>query len=170
MRNSYLRRSIVIPAIAVAAVLIAGMAAGTAFAQVQNKATTDIKGSIDVRGTMQNYIKDNLKVSFATAADTAAAQVKNGTMVSGNLGIVEGFLVYKFFIVNSDTHTGNMVIVDAGNGQVLYTSDDIQMNAHGVGMLVGHGFGGHGLKDHGFQSQGWRSQPAFQTPPKGTQS
>lgn len=170
MGNPYLRKSIVIPTVAVAAVLITVLAAGTAYAQEQNKTTPSIKGSVDVRGTMQNYIKDNLKVSFATAADTAAAQVNNGTVVSGNLGVVQGYLAYKFFVVNPDTHVGHMVIVDAGNGQVLYTSGDIQMNGHGMGMFGGHGFDGHGFKGHGFQGHGWRNQTAPQTAPQGTQS
>lgn len=166
--NLFLRRSIVIPAVAIAAVLIAALAAGTAFAQEQtnNNTMSSIKGSVDVRGTMQNYIKDNLKISFATAANTAAAQVQNGTIVSGNLGIVQGFLAYKFFIVNEDTHAGRMVVVDAGNGQVLYTSGDMHaMNGFGMGTM-----GGHGLKGHGLHGNGWPNHAAPKPVPQGTQS
>lgn len=174
MAHPYLRKGIVIPAVAIVAVLAVALVAGTAFAQEQNKTTAmmpNIKGSVDVKGTLHNYIKDNLKVSFSTAADTAAAQVQNGTIVSGNLGIVQGYLAYKFFAVNTDTHVGKMVIVDAGNGQVLYTSGDIQMNGHGMGMFGGNGGYGHGFKGHGFQGPGWQqNHPAPQPSPQGTQS
>lgn len=175
--NSYLRKGIVIPAVAVAAVLIAALAAGTAFAQEQqqtnNQTMSSIKGSVDVKGTMQNYIKDNLKVSFATAADTAAAQVQNGTLVSGNLGIVQGYLAYKFFIVNSDTHIGHMVVVDAGNGQVLYTSSDMHVGG-GMMMMNGYGmgsmFGGHGFKGHAVHGDIWQKHAVPAPMPQGTQS
>jgi uncharacterized membrane protein YkoI len=172
MANPYLRKGIVIPAVAIVAVLAVALVAGTAFAQEQNKTTAmmpNIKGSVDVKGTLHNYIKDNLKVSFATAADTAAAQV-NGTIVSGNLGIVQGYLAYKFFAVNSDTHVGQIVVVDAGNGQVLYTSGDIQMNGHGMGMFGGYGGYGHGFKGQGFHGPGWQNHAAPQPSPQGTQS
>ncbi|AIC16970.1 PepSY domain-containing protein [Nitrososphaera viennensis] len=166
MGNPYLRKSVVIPAVAVAAVLITALAAGTAFAQEQNKTAPSIKGSVDVKGTVQNYIKDNLKVSFTAAADTAAAQVANGTIVSGNLGVVQGYLAYKFFVVNADTQVGHIVVVDAGNGQVLHTSGDIQMGGgRGIGM-----FGGHGFKGHGFHGYGSWNHAAPESGPQGTQS
>ncbi len=171
--NSYLRKSIVIPAVAVAAVLIAALAAGTAFAQEQQSTSqtmSGIKGSVDVRGTMQNYIKDNLKVSFASAANTAAAQFENGTVVSGNLGIVQGYLVYKFTIVDPDTHTGHMVVVDAGNGQVLYTSGDMHMGGRIMMNGMGSMFGGHGFKGPAVHGNVWQKHAVPAPMPQGTQS
>ena len=39
----------------------------------------------------------------------------------------QGYLVYKFFAINPTNQTGYKTIVDAGNGAVLYKSEDIKM-------------------------------------------
>jgi uncharacterized membrane protein YkoI len=113
-----------------------------------------INGTVNVGQQMKNFINDNLKVTLAQASDTAAKQVAGGKgiVVSGNLGVVQGYLVYKLHVVNPTDQTAQMVIVDAGNGQVLYTSPSMQMGAFGAPMFGGHE--GHGWKGHGFGG-GW---------------
>jgi hypothetical protein len=67
------------------------------------------------------------------------------------LGVVQGYLVYTFFIVNGQD--GHLIIVDAGNGKVLYTSQSQTMGSFGpplfgpFGLWRTAGFGGfwHGL-------------------------
>ena len=68
-------------------------------------------------------------------------------------------LAYTYFVVNPINRTGHKVIVDAGNGKVLYTSEGLLMASlasswkghgswHGFeGSWKGHGPGGywHGL-------------------------
>jgi uncharacterized membrane protein YkoI len=81
-----------------------------------------ITGSINVIQTTKNIIKDTLNISFSQAADIAGKQITNGTVIGGHLGVVQGYLVYTFFGVNSGTQTAYHTIIDAGNGKVLYTS------------------------------------------------
>ena len=111
-----------------------------------------ITGSISVEQTAANLMKDNLKVSFQQASEIAAKQIANGTIVGGHLGVVQGYLVYTFFVLNPQNQTGQLTIVDAGNGKVLYTSQGVSRGSFGqspgfgpfgtFGPLVGHGFGG----------------------------
>ena len=111
-----------------------------------------ITGSISVEQTATNFMKDNLKVSFPQASEIAAKQITNGTIVGGHLGVVQGYLVYTFFVLNPQTQTGHLTIVDAGNGKVLYTSQGVSRGSFdqspGFGPLgtfgpsVGRGSGG----------------------------
>jgi len=144
----------------VALVILTGMfvayPAITAVSAVQPTNTTmalgyrgqlpNITGSVNVGQTAKSFIKDNLKVSFSQAADIAGKQITNGTVVGGHLGVVQGYLVYKFFAVNPTTHTGYLTIVDAGNGKVLYTSQGQQMGgSSGTPEAMGGAFGGRTL-------------------------
>jgi hypothetical protein len=90
-----------------------------------------INGSVNAGQTVKNFIKDNLKVSFVQASEIAEKQIANGTIVGGHLGVVQGYLVYTFFVVNVQDHTGHLIIVDAGNGKVLYTSQAQIMGSFG---------------------------------------
>lgn len=100
-----------------------------------------LNGSINVREQSNQFIQDNVQVPFATALETAQAEVGNGTAISGNLGVVQGYLVYIFKLANFDAQTSRTVIVDAGNGSVLYTSGDMPLYFGGLGC--GGGGGGH---------------------------
>ena len=144
--SKLLSKKVLVPAavITVTAVFLTGMLAVyptvAAVGQSMNTTTTmapgygrqmpNITGSVNVGQTAKSFIKDNLKVSFSQAADIAGKQITNGTVVGGHLGVVQGYLVYKFFAVNPTTHTGYLTIVDAGNGKVLYTSQGQQMGGH----------------------------------------
>jgi len=111
-----------------------------------------ITGSINVEQTATNLMKDNLKVSFLQASEIAAKQIVNGTIVGGHLGVVQGYLVYTFFVLNPQNQTGHLTIVDAGNGKILYTSQGVSRGSFGqspvfgpfgtIGPWVGSGFGG----------------------------
>ncbi len=79
----------------------------------------NITGSINVFKVLQ----DNVKVSFTDAANTAQKQVSGGTVVGGHLGIVQRYLVYTFTVIDTANNTAHMVIVDAGNGKVLYNNN-----------------------------------------------
>ena len=81
-----------------------------------------IVGSVNVGQSAINFLKDNLKVSFLQASEIAGKQVPNGTIVTGHLGVARGYLIYTFFIVNTQNQTRNLIMVDAGNAKVLYTS------------------------------------------------
>jgi hypothetical protein len=129
----------------------------------ENGQLPKITGSINVMQATKSVIKDNLKVPFPQAADIAGKQITNGTIIGGHLGIVQGYLVYTFFAVNSGTHTGYLTIIDAGNGKVLYTSPGLQMGGDFSGIqesLGPHGLaGGFGHGPFGFGQ--WRSPWGF---------
>jgi uncharacterized membrane protein YkoI len=111
-----------------------------------------ITGSISVEQIATNLMKDNLKVSFPQASEIAAKQIVNDTIVGGHLGVVQGYLVYTFFVLNPQNQTGHLTIVDAGDGKVLYTSQGVSKDSFGqspvfgrfgtVGPWVGRGIGG----------------------------
>jgi uncharacterized membrane protein YkoI len=136
-----------------------------------NPMRTDIpqlNGSVNVQQQANQFIQDNVQVPFATALESAQAEVGNGTAISGRLGVVQGYLVYIFKIANFDAETSRIVIVDAGNGAVLYTSGDMPLHFGGLGCGdsgggVGHhkGFGNHwGNHDRGGTSDNNSSQPS----------
>jgi uncharacterized membrane protein YkoI len=105
-----------------------------------------LNGSVNIRDQANQFLRDSVQVPFATALETAQAQVGNGTAISGSLGVVQGYLVYIFKLANFDAETSRIVIVDAGNGSVLYTSGDMPLHFGGLGCGGGHGgaFGGGG--------------------------
>ena len=106
-----------------------------------------------------NAIKNNLHTSFVQAADTASKQFNKSTeIVGGHLGVEQGYLVYEFIAMNTLNYAGYKIIVDAGNGDILSTSDGIQIKnyfdryigpdrVHGLhGFMREHGYG------HGYHS------------------
>lgn len=94
----------------------------------------NITGSINV----PKLLNDQVKVVFSDAAKTAESQVDGGKVVGGHIGIVQGYLVYSFKVANPDSQTSYIVIVDAGNGKVLYKSEGFHMGSMGDHF----GFGG----------------------------
>lgn len=100
-----------------------------------------LNGSVNLEQQANQFIQDNLRVPFATALETAQAEVENGTAISGRIGVVQGYLVYIFKVANFDAETSRIVVVDVGNGAVLYTSEDMPLH---YGALGGYGCGdGH---------------------------
>ena len=156
---------------ALSAVLVASSLA-QATAQVQQQrmmmmsfgeGMPQINGSVSVANEASNFINENVNVSFVEAAQTAQGQVTNGTVLGGHLNIVQGYLVYTFFVANTGSQTGHSVIVDAGNGDVLHTSEGQSFGSFGHPMMFGpwSGHGGfgesHGLgKPHWFGGGMWR--------------
>ncbi len=106
----------------------------------------EINGSVNVGDQIKNFFKEGTKVPFTTAAETAQKQIANGKVLGGHLGVTQGYLTYTYFLVDPAKENGYKVIVDAGNGKVLYTSEGQSMasfgswKGHGVGPW--HGFGG----------------------------
>lgn len=104
-----------------------------------------INGSASVANETSNLINENVRVPFVAVAQTAQVQVTNGTVLGGHLGVVQGYLVYKFFVANTANQTGHLTVIDAGNGDVLYTSESQPLDSFGhsmYGRSGGHGLGG----------------------------
>lgn len=117
--------------------------------QQQQQSMPQLNGSVNVRDAAKAFLRDNAKVPFSTALSTAQGAVSNGTVVGGQLTIAQGYLVYAFKVANFDAGTSKIVIVDAGNGSVLYTSGDMLLHfgggfGGGYGCARGHSFGHHG--------------------------
>ncbi len=127
-----------------------------ALAQTSNSTGTNgtttptIKGSVSISNATNAFVKANVKIDFNTAANTAKAQMPNSVVIGGRLSNVQGYLVYSITVANYDAGTSRIVIVDAGNGSVLYTSSDMPLYNGGVGGGCHHGGfgGGYGMGHH----------------------
>jgi uncharacterized membrane protein YkoI len=102
-----------------------------------------INGSVSVANETIAFINENVNVSFVEAAETAQRQVTNGTLLGGHIGVVQGYLAYKFFVADMDNQMGRLVVVDAGNGNVLFTSEGKAFGSFGHPMMFGPWEGGH---------------------------
>ena len=150
---------------AVSAILVASSIAQTTTAQQQQyrqRMMTEmmgwsgegiipqINGSVSVVNETSNFINENVKVPFITAAQTAQGQGANGTVFGGHLGVVQGYLVYKFFVVaNNANQAGHLTVIDAGNGDMLYTSEGQPLGSFGHSSIFGPRSGG------GYGDGGW---------------
>ena len=185
------QKKVLIPAIIGAGILlsaafIVGLPIGNSWAQQLGMNKTNItdtsqygeipkiNGSVNVREGIKNFFAENAKIPFITAAQSAQDQVDNGTVMGGHIGVTQDYLTYTYFVVNPINDTALKVIVDAGNGQVLSTSEIRHMGSMDKSMFgsfggglgrepegfgpFGHGFGpfGHGFGPFGgdFGSQG----------------
>jgi uncharacterized membrane protein YkoI len=175
-----MNKKVLIPVILGAGVLLSAIFLASPFvytwAQLQQQTVTNntqmreergiaipqINGSISVGDNIQNFLKENAKLSFVAAAETAQDQITNGTVLEGHLGVTQGYLTYTYFVVDPTKETTHKVIIDAGNGQILHTSEgrpigSLDQQTFGLlGPWKGHGFGGpwhHGFGGpwhHGF--------------------
>ncbi|MEO9296205.1 MAG: hypothetical protein ABI347_11490 [Nitrososphaera sp.] len=171
MTNNLVSKKVLVPAaiaVAVALVVLAVPPAIAAASSGQGMAMGQmpkINGTVNAGQAMKDYINENVKVTLSQASDTAAKQVSNGRAVAGHLGVVQGYLVYTVFVVDgsssSSSQQGSMVIVDAGNGSVLYKSEAMAPLGPFGGPMFGHGgwhAGGPG-KWHGFGPGMWHDAP-----------
>jgi len=103
----------------------------------QQPATT-IHGSLKISSILDQIISK----SGTTLADATskAASTANGNAVSSRLAVVQGYLVYEVRVLSDDGM--HVVIIDAGNGDVLFTSP---AQAFGGGHLFGEE---HHFKHH----------------------
>jgi uncharacterized membrane protein YkoI len=109
-----------------------------------------INGSVSLANETSNFINENVKVPFVAAAQTAQGQVANGTVLGGHLGVVQGYLVYKVFVADTANQAGHLTVIDAGNGDVLYTSEGQPLGSFGHSSIFGPWSGGR----HGHE-RGW---------------
>lgn len=120
-----------------------------------------INGSVNVRDGIKNFFTESTNTPFTTGAQTAQDQIANGTVLGGHIGVTQGYLTYTYLVVDPTNDTVHKVIVDAGNGQVLYTSEGKQVGSWDQSMFesfgqgrghegFGGGGGGFGPFGHGF--------------------
>ena len=119
-----------------------------------------VNGSVNVRDGIKSFLVENTKVPFITGAQTAQDQIANGTVLGGHIGMTQGYLTYTYLVVSPTNDTAHKVIVDAGNGQVIHTSEGKQLGSVARSMFgsfgegIGHErlgvIGGFGPFGHGF--------------------
>jgi uncharacterized membrane protein YkoI len=120
--------------------------------QQQQFTTNDLNGSVNIVDDISNYLKESTKIPFTTATETAQQQITNGTVLGGHLGVTRGYLTYAYLVVNPIDETLHKVIIDAGNGQVLGTSEGPSLDS--FGLAESRGFG-HWRGHHGFFGGFW---------------
>ena len=116
MTNTLKNKKIVIPAViglASLAVVLTVFSPILAIAESPTNAsqTPQITGSVNVAETMKTFIKEHRTISLSVAASTAENQVTNGTAIGGHVGISQGYLVYNFFVVDTENETGYKIMM-----------------------------------------------------------
>lgn len=86
----------------------------------------EIEGSANLAEALKNFIQENRNVAFSEAVITAENELSDSTIVKGKFGKVQGYLVYTFLGVDNEEQAKHLII-DAGNGKVLYESDPFSM-------------------------------------------
>jgi uncharacterized membrane protein YkoI len=139
-------------------------AAGTRQGNLPN-ALPNITGSIPLGSTISGAISSKVKTTLSEATITAQKTV--GSNSSATLAFIRplnGYLVYDIHVRNNSNNTPYAVIVDPGNGKVLYkqalpSSSSLSTAGH-AGMfgkdMTGPFFGGHG---GGYRSHGMMMGP-----------
>jgi uncharacterized membrane protein YkoI len=120
-----------------------------------NASNINITGSIPLHSTISEAIYSKVKTALSDAVTIAQKAV--GSNTSATLAFIRplnGYLVYDVHVRNNSNNTTTAVIVDAGNGKVLYTQTPPSLKFGGFGFghhgMFGQGkmgpfFGGHGV-------------------------
>ena len=82
----------------------------------------NLTGSVQIFPRLSQIIQSKASVSLSTAATTAEKSVgPNSHAISARVAVVNGYLVYTVRVVDTNNNI-HRVIVDAGNGKVLSTT------------------------------------------------
>jgi uncharacterized membrane protein YkoI len=138
-----------------------------------NASPINITGSIPLRSTISEAISSKVKTNLSDAVTIAQRAV--GTNTSATLAFIRplnGYLVYDVHVRNNSNNTTTAVIVDAGNGKVLYkqTPPSLRFGDFGFGHhgmfgkgKMGQSFGGHSA-GRGFADRGSMMGPQHMGP------
>ncbi len=89
----------------------------------------NITGSIPLQSTISQALRSEIQVPMAEAINTAQNTAGgNSSVVSAILSPLKGFLVYNIGVMGAN-NTLYKVIVDPGNGEVLFTSEGRQLDS-----------------------------------------
>ena len=97
----------------------------------------EIDGSINVRNEIRDFVNQMLNISFIRAAENAQSQVTKGTVRGGHLGVVQGYLVYKFITVNVENQTGYITLIDAETA-MNFTPPSVNQLVRSLNPIFGH--------------------------------
>jgi uncharacterized membrane protein YkoI len=81
----------------------------------------NITGSIPLRSTISSAISSQVKITLSQAVLTAQQEVgSNSSATSAFMRPLNGYLVYDVHVRNNSNNTSYAVIVDPGDGKILY--------------------------------------------------
>lgn len=83
----------------------------------------EISGTIAITDTSADH-SDDAKIVLSVAMAVAENSVENSKAMWGKLDVTQGFFVYKIGVLANDD-ISHIVLVDAGNGELLYVSDGV---------------------------------------------
>ena len=109
----------IITLLAIAA-LVGTITLSPAFADWDKTKYPSIEGTIPVQNN-DNYL-ELTQITLVDAMTIAENKVTDSKSMYAKLSPINGYLVYKVVMTNDD-HEYSKVLVDAGNGDVLYVSD-----------------------------------------------
>ena len=109
----------IITLLAIAA-LVGTITLSPAFADWDKTKYPSIEGTIPVQNN-DNYL-ELTQITLVDAMTIAENKVTDSKSMYAKLSPINGYLVYKVVLTNND-HEYSKVLVDAGNGDVLYVSD-----------------------------------------------
>ena len=118
----------------------------------------NITGSIPLRTTISEALSSKVKTSLSDAI--VIAQIAVGPNTSATLGLLRplnGFLVYDIHVKNNADNTTHAVIVDPGNGKILYNQPLTSL----FGGMGHFGMFGQGKMGPGFGGYGYNGQRGF---------
>ena len=102
------------------ATLIGTITLSPAFADWDKTKYPSIEGTISVENS-DNYL-ELTQITLVDAMTIAENKVTDSKSMYAKLSPINGYLVYKV-VMSNDDHEYSKVLVDAGNGDVLYVSD-----------------------------------------------
>ena len=109
----------------------------------------NITGSVPLGPTIAKAIASKVNVTLANASITAEKAVgANAHAAAVRIGVVHGFLVYMALVVDSNNNFHG-VLVDAGNGKVLASTQMSMAAMMNSGMGINLMGPGMGMMQHG---------------------
>ena len=102
-------------------------------------------GTIPLHSTINKAISSVIKVSLIEAVSTAQKLI--GSNSSATLAVLRpliGYLVYDVHVRNNSNNTSYAIIIDPGNGQILYHQALTPFSMAGHQFMFGKG-GNHGF-------------------------
>ncbi|MGI9565920.1 MAG: PepSY domain-containing protein [Nitrosopumilus sp.] len=86
----------------------------------------DIEGTLPVGESIRENIS-SVKIDALEAGAIAAESIEEGKVLRGGIVPTQGYLTYQYSVVSSTDEQLYRVIVDAGNGEILHTSEGISI-------------------------------------------
>jgi uncharacterized membrane protein YkoI len=97
--------------------------------RTEKQQQVNITGSIPLQSTISQALRSEIQVPMAEAITTAQNTAGgNSSVVAAFLSPLKGFLVYNIDVMDANNRLYK-VIVDPGNGEVLFTSEGRQLDS-----------------------------------------